>query len=54
MAANLQNSSLDVRPILYPSVPKERERLRISLHAFNSTQELELLINILKGQKGNI
>ncbi len=44
----LQANGLDVRPILYPTVPKGKERLRIVLHAFNSENELNLLLNCLK------
>ena len=48
VAEHLQNLNLDVRAILYPTVPKGKERLRIVLHAFNSFEELELLLNSLK------
>ena len=44
-AALLQERGFDVRPILYPTVPKDRERLRIVLHAFNTEQELIRLIS---------
>lgn len=44
LAARLQERGLDVRPILYPTVPKGEERLRIVLHAFNTAQELAELI----------
>jgi 8-amino-7-oxononanoate synthase len=44
LAARLQAAGLDVRPILYPTVPKGSERLRIVLHAFNTVEELEALI----------
>lgn len=37
----------DIRPILYPTVPKGQERLRIVLHTFNSMAEVRELINIL-------
>jgi len=48
LAGKLQYSGLDVRPILYPTVPKGKERLRIVLHAFNTSEEVERLINILQ------
>jgi 8-amino-7-oxononanoate synthase len=44
LAARLQAAGLDVRPILYPTVPKGSERLRIVLHAFNTTGQLDKLI----------
>lgn len=47
VAERLQNENLDVRPILYPTVPAGKERLRIVLHSFNTINEIELLIKIL-------
>ncbi len=43
-AACLQDRGLDVRPILYPTVPKGSERLRIVLHAFNTMGEVDELV----------
>ncbi len=48
VAGHLQSNGLDARPILYPTVPKGQERLRIVLHAFNTGKELDLLLNCLK------
>lgn len=48
VAALLQEHGLDVRPILYPTVPKGKERLRIVLHAFNTIGEMNQLISLLK------
>jgi 8-amino-7-oxononanoate synthase len=48
MAACLQEAGLDVRAILYPTVPKGSERLRIVLHAFNTVEDLHLLIKHLQ------
>jgi len=48
LAARLQESRLDVRPILYPTVPKGGERLRIVLHAFNTDEEVDRLIGCLQ------
>jgi len=48
LANQLQNAGLDVRAILYPTVPKNSERLRIILHAFNTIEQLNKLINILQ------
>jgi 8-amino-7-oxononanoate synthase len=47
IAAKLQSEDMDVRPILYPTVPKGEERLRIVLHSFNSSDELAALINTI-------
>lgn len=46
-AIRLQESGFDVRPILYPTVPKGEERLRIILHAFNTEEEVEKLVRAL-------
>ena len=43
-----RGSRFDVRPILYPTVPKGKERLRIVLHAFNTFDEIKSLLRILK------
>jgi 8-amino-7-oxononanoate synthase len=47
VAAHLQEQNLDVRAILYPTVPKGKERLRIVLHAFNTVEEVEQLLLLL-------
>jgi 8-amino-7-oxononanoate synthase len=47
LAQRLQSAGLDVRPILYPTVPKGTERLRIVLHSFNSPEELDHLLREL-------
>jgi len=41
----LMSEGLDVRAILSPSVRPGSERLRICLHAYNTTQEIDMLIN---------
>jgi 8-amino-7-oxononanoate synthase len=42
-ALTLQNTGLDIRAILSPTVPQGTERLRICLHSYNTTDELNLL-----------
>lgn len=44
----LLEANLDVRPILSPTVPAGKERLRICLHSFNSKEEIKSLIEVLK------
>ncbi len=43
LASALQNTGLDVRPILSPTVSQGSERIRICLHSFNSAEEITLL-----------
>jgi 8-amino-7-oxononanoate synthase len=47
IALQLQQAGFDVRPILYPTVPLNKERLRVVLHAFNTISEVEELVKIL-------
>lgn len=48
VANRLQQAQLDVRPILYPTVPKNSERLRIVLHAFNTEEQVQQLVTLLQ------
>lgn len=48
VADDLQQQNLDVRAILYPTVPKGKERLRVVLHAFNTPEELDRLMAALR------
>jgi len=43
MATQLQESGFDVRPILSPTVTKGKERLRICIHSFNTTEQIQKL-----------
>lgn len=47
VAKYLQSHGFDVRAILSPTVPLGSERIRICLHAFNTTGEVSLLANKL-------
>lgn len=47
LAEQLQAHQFDIRPILYPTVPEGKERLRIVLHSFNTMDELQTLIALL-------
>ena len=49
IATKIQSNDMDVRPILYPTVPKGAERLRIVLHSFNTGDELSALISTIIG-----
>ncbi len=47
VAKKLQENNFDIRAILYPTVPKGQERLRIVLHAFNTNEEVGEMLKIL-------
>jgi 8-amino-7-oxononanoate synthase len=47
------HNSLDVRAVLAPTVPAGSERLRIILHAFNTEQDVNRLLNVLKSSRGD-
>ncbi|HYC27620.1 MAG TPA: 8-amino-7-oxononanoate synthase [Chitinophagaceae bacterium] len=47
VARSLQKNGFDVRPILYPTVPKGSERLRIVLHSFNTNDEIAQMLRVL-------
>jgi 8-amino-7-oxononanoate synthase len=47
----LQEKNLDVRPILYPTVARGMERLRIVIHSFNTESEIDQLLTILESRK---
>ena len=46
-ALKLQNKGFDVRAILSPTVPRGSERLRICLHSFNTSQEIQELVKLM-------
>jgi 8-amino-7-oxononanoate synthase len=48
IASQLQKQGFDVRAIIPPSVPQGKERLRISLHMHNTTDEIDQLQTALK------
>ena len=48
LAQHLWDKGFFVKPILHPTVPKEKERLRICLHAFNTEKEISDLINSIR------
>lgn len=49
---DLRSHHLDARPILYPTVPRGEERLRITLHSFNTPEDTARLISILGSESG--
>lgn len=53
-ASSLQKEGFDVRPILSPTVPQGKERLRICLHTFNTSVEIEHLAQALHKLAANV
>lgn len=47
LSSTLQNCGYDVRPILSPTVPKGKERLRICIHVFNTHLQIQGLCDSL-------
>lgn len=47
ISKRLRGVGFDVKPILYPTVPKGEERLRFCLHAFNTKEEIKSILNTL-------
>lgn len=43
----LKNNGFDVKPILSPTVPKGKERLRFCIHSYNSEKEITKVIKLL-------
>lgn len=48
IASLIQKDGFDVRPILSPTVPKGKERIRICLHTFNTEEEINALASSLE------
>jgi 8-amino-7-oxononanoate synthase len=48
IAKAIQIKGFDVRPILSPTVPAGKERLRICIHSFNEEDEIRNLVNEIK------
>lgn len=48
IATSLQRDGFDIRPILYPTVPKGLERLRFILHSYNEETEIVHFLDKLK------
>lgn len=54
VAKEAQRAGFDVRAILSPTVPAGQERLRICLHVFNTTSEIDQLISVLQSALANV
>ena len=51
VAVAIQAYNFDVRPIMSPTVPKGKERIRICLHSYNTFAQIDELLNRLKENK---
>ncbi|QDA58856.1 aminotransferase class I/II-fold pyridoxal phosphate-dependent enzyme [Hymenobacter jejuensis] len=47
LASSAQAAGFDVRPIVAPTVPAGTERLRLIVHSYNTTQEIDQLARVL-------
>jgi 8-amino-7-oxononanoate synthase len=47
LAAAMRENGFDMRPILSPTVPAGMERIRICLHAFNTSEEIKTSLTFL-------
>ena len=50
-ALKIQKRGFDVRPIMSPTVPEGKERLRICIHAFNTENEINGLVEAIDSIK---
>ena len=48
LSGRVNDRGYDVRPILYPTVKKGKERIRICIHLFNSEEEVRGLVEAIK------
>lgn len=48
LCKKIQEKDMDVRPILSPTVPKGKERIRVCLHSYNTKKEIELLFETIE------
>lgn len=48
LAQGLNEAGFDVRPIVYPTVARGGERIRVSLHSFNTAAEIDRFFAVLE------
>ncbi|OXA81824.1 8-amino-7-oxononanoate synthase [Flavobacterium aquidurense] len=48
LAQQLQDKGFDVKPILSPTVPEGQERLRFCIHSYNSQEEINQVLELLR------
>lgn len=47
LAQRIQEAGFDLRPLVFPTVQKGKERIRICLHTFNTKEDLEGLLEVI-------
>ena len=47
LATAIQAKDIDVRPIMSPTVPKGKERIRVCLHSYNTFKEIDKLFEVI-------
>jgi 8-amino-7-oxononanoate synthase len=53
VAQKITEAGFDVRPLMSPTVQRGKEILRICLHAFNTEDELQMLLEFINSFKGH-
>ena len=48
LAQQLQDKGFDVKPILSPTVPERQERLRFCIHSYNTEEEINQVLELLR------
>lgn len=54
VAQAVQNDGFDVRPIVFPTVKKGTERIRVCIHEFNTEEEIRSLVKSLEKAVSNV
>jgi len=47
LCKKIQDKDMDVRPIVSPTVPRGKERIRVCLHSYNTKDEIDLLFKTI-------
>ncbi len=47
VAQTLQSAGFDMRPLMYPTIERGKERIRICLHTHNSLEDIQSLLKVL-------
>ena len=50
IAGNINTQGFNVKPILSPTVPENKERLRFCIHSFNTKKDIKKILEVLSKQ----